>query len=212
MNHITALLHPNVTIGEDAVIGPFVVIGEPPRSCRTGELPTVIGPGAIIRSHTVIYAGNIIGARFQAGHGVLIREENRIGDDVSIGSHSVIEHHVTIGHKVRIHSNAFIPEYSVLEDGSWVGPGVIFTNAMYPLGHDVKSQLRGPHLRPGAKIGAGAVLLPGVVIGRDALVGAGAVVVHDVPDGAVVAGNPARIIKMIADIAAYNTSREKSGE
>jgi acetyltransferase-like isoleucine patch superfamily enzyme len=197
------LIHPNVIIGDGAVIGPFVVIGEPPRGAAPGELATVIGPGAIIRSHTVIYAGNVIGARFQTGHGALIRELNRIGDDVSIGSHSVIEHHVVIADRVRIHSNVFIPEFSILEEGAWVGPGVVFTNALYPLSPDAKKTLAGPHLLPGAKIGANATLLPGVTIGRDALVGAGAVVVHDVPDGAVVVGNPARVVKQVREISAY---------
>ncbi|OQA43632.1 MAG: UDP-2-acetamido-3-amino-2,3-dideoxy-D-glucuronate N-acetyltransferase [Chloroflexi bacterium ADurb.Bin325] len=198
-----AIIHPNVVIGEGAALGPFVVIGEPPRGRAAGDLPTLIGPAAVIRSHTVIYAGNIIGARFQAGHGVLVREENRIGDDVSIGSHSVIEHHVVIADRVRIHSNAFIPEFSVLEEGAWVGPGVIFTNAAYPLSPSAKANLRGPHLLAGAKIGAGAVLLPGVTIGRAALIGAGAVVTHDVPDHAVVVGNPGRVIRDVREIAAY---------
>jgi acetyltransferase-like isoleucine patch superfamily enzyme len=197
------LIHPNVSIGDGAVIGPFVVIGQPPRGAAPGELATVIGPGPIIRSHTVIYAGNVIGARFQTGHGALIRELNRIGDDVSVGSHSVIEHHVVIADRVRIHSNVFIPEFSILEEGAWVGPGVVFTNALYPLSPDAKRTLRGPHLLPGAKIGANATLLPGVTIGRDALVGAGAVVVHDVPDGAVVVGNPARVVKQVREISAY---------
>jgi len=56
----------------------------------------VIGDGAVIRSHTVIYAGNRIGRGFQTGHGVMIRESNTIGDEVSIGTGSVIEHHVVI--------------------------------------------------------------------------------------------------------------------
>jgi acetyltransferase-like isoleucine patch superfamily enzyme len=199
----TYVVFPNVTIGAGTVLGEFVLIGEPPRGCGPGDLATVIGPDAFIRSHTVIYAGNKIGARFQTGHGALIREENTIGDDVSVGSHTVIEHHVTIGDGVRVHSNAFIPEFSILEAGSWVGPGVIFTNAAYPLSPSAKSNLRGPHLLPGAKIGAGAVLLPGITIGRNALVGAGAVVVEDVPDGKVLVGNPARVIKDIAEIDAY---------
>ena len=59
---------------------------------------------------------------------------------------------------------------------------------------------------PGAKIGANSTLLPGVVIGRDALVGAGSVVVHDVPDGAVVVGNPARVIRSIRDLEEYQPS------
>jgi len=135
----------------------------------------------------------------------MIRELNEIGDHVSIGSHSIIEHHVKIGNRVRIHSNAFIPEYSILEEDTWIGPNVVFTNALYPLSPDAKKNLKGPHLLTGAKIGANATLLPGIVIGRNALVGAGAVVVHNVPDGKVVAGNPARIIKDMNDLSAYNT-------
>jgi acetyltransferase-like isoleucine patch superfamily enzyme len=203
VSHSQALVYANVLLGEGAQLGPFVVLGEPPAGAGEGELATVIGPGAVIRSHTVIYAGSTIGGRFRAGHGALIREACEIGDDVSIGSHSVIEHHVILRRGVRIHSNAFIPEFSVLEEGAWVGPGVVFTNARYPLSRDAKRTLAGPHLLAGAKIGANATLLPGVTIGRGALVGAGAVVAHDVPDGAVVVGNPARVIRRIADLSAY---------
>ena len=121
----------------------------------------------------------------------MIRENNKIGNDVSISSHSVIEHHVHLGDEVRIHTNVFIPEYSILEGGSWVGPNVVFTNARYPLSRNVKENLDGPHLLPGVKIGANVTLLPGITIGRNALVGAGAVVVENVPENAVVAGNPA---------------------
>ena len=152
----------------------------------------------------------MIGANFQTGHGALLRELNEIGDDVSIGSHSIIEHHVKIGHRVRIHSNAFIPEWSVLDEEAWIGPNVVFTNALYPRGRDVKKNLKGPHLLPGSKIGANATVLPGVVIGRGALVGAGAVVVRDVPDGKVVVGNPAVIIKDVSDLSAYDVARLKT--
>jgi acetyltransferase-like isoleucine patch superfamily enzyme len=199
----SALIYPNVFMGSGVDLGAFVIIGEPPRGKMAGELPTHIGAGAVIRSHTVIYSGNVIGDGFQTGHGALIREENRIGNHVSIGSHSIVEHHVEIGDNVRIHSNAFIPEYSVLEADCWIGPGVIFTNARYPRSHGVKETLQGPVIRANARIGAGAVVLPGVVVGRESLVGAGAVVVQDVPDGAVVVGNPARIVGLVADIQAY---------
>ncbi len=198
-----SFIHPNVDLGTDAHIGEYVIIGVPPAGATAGELETRIGPGATIRSHSVIYAGNRIGARFSTGHGVMVRELNSIGDDVSVGTHSVIEHHVTLGDGVRIHSNVFIPEFSIIEYGAWVGPNVVMTNAKYPRGRDVKRELKGPRLMPGAKIGANATLLPGVTIGRGALVGAGAVVVADVPDGKVVVGNPARVIKDATELSAY---------
>lgn len=203
----THIIHANVDLGSNHQIGDYVVIGIAPRGSGLGELETRIGVGASIRSHSVIYAGNHIGANFQTGHSVMIRESNEIGDDVSIGTHSVIEHHVKIGHRVRIHSNVFIPEYSILEDDTWVGPNVVLTNAIYPLSAESKANLRGPHLMPGSKIGANATLLPGVIIGRNALVGAGAVVVRNVPDGKVVVGNPARIVKDVSELSAYAAGR-----
>jgi acetyltransferase-like isoleucine patch superfamily enzyme len=193
-------LYENVQLGDGTVVEEFCIIGAPPRGARDGELATVIGPGSVIRSHAVIYAGNVIGRHFQTGNKVNIRESNRIGDNVSIGTLSVIEHHVEIADNVRIHTQVFIPEFSVLEEGCWIGPNVVFTNAKYPVSPGVKDQLVGPIIRRGAKIGANSTLLPGVVIGENALVGAGSVVVRDVPAGAVVVGNPARVIRSITEL------------
>lgn len=199
----TAVIGRNVTLRGEAVVGDYVILGEAFAGATDDDLALLIGRDARIRSHSVIYGGSTIGDRFQTGHGVLIRERNEIGSDVSIGTHSIIEHHVVLRDHVRIHSNAFIPEYSVVEERGWIGPNVVFTNAAYPMSRDAKSTLRGPHLLAGAKIGANATLLPGVTIGRDALVGAGSVVVNDVPDGTVVVGNPARVVRRVADLAAY---------
>src|SRR6266540_1029343 len=189
-----------VVLGQDVVVEDFCIVGTPPRGVREGELETIIGEGATIRSHTVIYAGNVIGRNFQTGNKVNIRESNRIGDNVSIGTLSVIEHHVEIADHVRIHTQVFIPEFSVLEEGCWIGPNVVLTNAKYPLSPGVKDSLKGPVIRKGAKIGANATILPGVVIGENALVGAGSVVAKDVPAGAVVVGNPARVIRHISEL------------
>lgn len=203
-------IYPNVQIGPGAQIGDYVVIGVPPRGKKPGELPTVIGANAVIRSHTVIYAGNTIGDNFQTGHGVMIRESNEIGHNVSIGTHSVIEHHVRLANDVRIHSQAFVPEFSIVKDGAWIGPNTVLTNARYPRSPRVKEELVGPIIESGAKIGANSTLLPGVTIGSNALVGAGSVVVRDVLPGTVVAGNPARVIKLIEDIEAYQVSDDES--
>jgi len=196
-------LYPNVSLPEDAQLDDFVVLGKPPRGKQPGDLPLVIGAGCVIRSHTVIYAGNTIGVGLQTGHHVVIREENTIGDHVSIGTHSIVEHHVQIANGVRLHSRVFLPEYSILEEGCWLGPGVMVTNARYPLSKGVKDRLVGAHIEAGAIIGANATLLPGVRIGARALVGAGAVVTKDVPPGAVVVGNPAKVVKQIDDIEYY---------
>ena len=196
----TYRVYENVSLGEGSLIEDFCIVGTPPRGKSAGELATVIGDGAVIRSHTVIYAGNVIGKNFQTGNKVNIRESNRIGDHVSIGTLSVIEHHVEIADNVRIHTQVFIPEFSILEEGCWIGPNVVFTNAKYPLSPGVKDALVGPVVKKGAKIGANSTILPGVVIGEHALVGAGSVVAKDVAPGAVVVGNPARVIRHISEL------------
>ncbi len=194
---------PSVHLGENASIGFFVILGEPPRGKAPGEIETFISQGAVIRSHTVIYAGNRIGINFQTGHGVMIREFNNIGDNVSIGTHSVIEHHVEIQAGVRVHTNVFVPEFSILEENAWVGPNVVFTNARYPLSPNVKTSLQGPIVRSGAKVGANSTILPGIVVGSGSLIGAGSVVTKNVPDGTVVAGNPAKIMGYVHEIPEY---------
>lgn len=196
-NYIT---YPGVQVARGTVIEDYCILGAVPRGYEEGELLTSIGSNSHIRSHTVIYAGNKIGDNFQTGNKVNIRELNEIGNNVSIGTLSVIEHHVKIGNSVRIHTQVFVPEYSILEDEAWLGPNVVLTNAKYPLSPRVKETLKGAVIRKRAKIGANTTILPGVIVGENALIGAGSVVTKDVPDNAVVVGNPARIIKMITDL------------
>jgi acetyltransferase-like isoleucine patch superfamily enzyme len=198
-----SIIYPGVVWEGEFTLGPFAIIGQPPQGQVPGTAQTQIGDGATIHSHTVIYAGNRIGRNFRSGHGVLLREDNDIGQDVSIGSGSNVEHHVRIGNLVRLHSNVFVPEMSVLEDFCWLGPNVVLTNARYPTSRSAKQQLAGPYIEKGARIGANTTILPGIRIGAYALVGAGAVVTVDVPPGAVVVGNPARIINQVSKLAAY---------
>lgn len=199
------VIYPNVVFGDEPEVGEFVIVGQPARGRASGEAATVFGRSALIRSHTVIYAGNRIGDRFQTGHRVYVREDNEIGDDVSIGTATVIEHHVRIGDRVRIHSQAFVPEFTVLEDDCWIGPNVVLTNVFHPTCPQAKTCIKGPTIGRGAKIGANATILPDVRIGAMALVGAGSVVKDHVPDGAVVVGNPARVVRHVNDLVCpYN--------
>lgn len=196
----TAKIYSNVKLGKDVIIEDFCIIGAPPRGAKDGELETIIGDNSVIRSHTVIYAGNKIGSNFQTGNKANIRELNEIADNVSVGTLSVIEHHVIIEEGVRIHTQVFIPEYSVLKKKSWVGPNVVFTNAPYPQSKNVMKELIGPTLHEFAIIGANSTLLPGVQIGKNAIVGAGSVVTKDVAEGDVVAGNPAKFMKKKSEL------------
>lgn len=197
------VIYPNVYIEKGSVIEDYVIIGYPPKDKKKGELKTIIGKNAVIRSHTVIYAGNIIGNNFETGHNVLIREENKIGNNVSIGTGSCIEHHIVIKDGCRIHSQVFIPEYSLLEENSWLGPNVVLTNAKYPKSKDIKNNLKGPIIKACAKIGANSTILPGKIIGENSLVGAGSVVTKDVKANKVVVGNPIKEINNISDIYVY---------
>lgn len=196
----TAIVYAGVKLGKNVVIEDFCIIGVPPRGSKEGELETIIGDDSVIRSHTVIYAGNKIGKKFQTGNKANIRELNDIGDNVSIGTLSVVEHHVKIEDNVRIHTQVFIPEYSVLKKDSWIGPNVVFTNAPYPKAKNVKDELVGPIIHENAIVGANSTLLPGVNIGQGSIVGAGSVVTKDVNPGDVVAGNPAKFIKKKSEL------------
>jgi acetyltransferase-like isoleucine patch superfamily enzyme len=185
----TAIIYPNVKLGENCVVEDYCIIGNP---LRDGSQPeTVIGNHAWIRSHTVIYAGNVIGNNFQTGNKSNIREQNKIGNNVSIGTMTVVEHHIIIEDNVRIHSAAFIPEFTTLKNGSWVGPHVVMTNAKVPMSLDAKKNLKGPTLNSGAIIGANSTLSPGITIGEGALIGSGSNVSQDVSAKSVVYGTKA---------------------
>ncbi len=197
-------IYPNVSIGEGAEIGDYVVIGLLPRGKKEGELKTVIGQNAVIRSHTVIYAGTKIGDNFETGHHISVREGCTIGNSVRIGTSSAVQHNVRIEDKVSMHTRVFVPEYSILEEGCWIGPGAVLTNTPHPMCPTAKECLKkGCKVGRFAKIGANATLMPHISIGEYALIGAGSVVTKDVPAKKVAAGNPAKIIKDVKDLKCH---------
>lgn len=129
----------------------------------------------------------------------------RIGDETQIGCYVEIQKNAVVGRRCKISSHSFLCEGVVLEDEVFIGHHVCFTNDVLPRAcrEDGTPQREGdwqlvPTLvRRRASIGSGAVILPGVTIGEGAIVGAGAVVTNDIPPRAVVAGNPARVLRTL---------------
>lgn len=200
--HPTAEIGPNVEIGEGTVIEPGVVVGAPPRDAEPGELPTRIGAGCRLRSGTVIYGGVTIGARFNTGHGALIREDNLIGDDCSVGTHAVLEPGNRIGDGTRVHSHCFL-EHVTLGRRVFLGPGVVFTDDPHPACPRYLECVLGAVVADDASVGGNVTILPGVRIGEGALVGAGSVVTRDVRAGTVVAGCPATLKKEVRALTCH---------
>lgn len=144
-----------------------------------------------VRSGSVIYVESSIGKDLDTGHNVVIRDDCSVGDDLCIWSNSVIDYGCRIGDRVKIHCNCYIAQKTAIEDDVFIGPGVTIANDRYP--PRTEEHWEPVTLKAGCRIGAGAVILPGVTVGTGALVGAGSVVTKDVPAGATVYGNPARV-------------------
>ena len=114
-----------------------------------------------------------------------------IGSDCNICSHCFIENQVTIGNNVTIKNGVYLYDGITVEDDVFIGPNATFTNDKYPKSKNYLNVLLKTHIKKGASIGAGAVILPGITIGEYAMVGAGSVVTQDVADSATVYGAPA---------------------
>jgi acetyltransferase-like isoleucine patch superfamily enzyme len=197
----TAIVYPNVKIGENSVVQDNVILGYSSPGYEKEEL--VIGSGSLIRPHTIIYGGSKIGNNFKTGPLVVIREKNKIGNNVRVGTNTIIEDQTTIKDNVSMHTNVYVSQFTVLEEKVWIGPNVVLIDDPHPPCPKYSECVRGPIIRKNAKIGANATILPGVEIGANALVGAGSVVTKNVPANAVVAGNPAKVIKSVDELVCF---------
>jgi len=138
-----------------------------------------------------------------------------IGDETKIGAFVEIQKNVRVGRLCKISSHAFVCEGVTIEDNVFVGHGVMFTNDSYPratgangnLQTDSDWKVERTFVRRGASIGSGTTILPNTTIGENAIVGAGSVVTRDVPANAIVAGNPARVLRFLEENAVRQNGR-----
>jgi acetyltransferase-like isoleucine patch superfamily enzyme len=184
--HETSIVSAEAVVGEGTTIAPFCLVG----ACT-------IGSGALIRSHSVVYADVEIGDDFECGHHVKIREGSRIGKGVRVGTDCDLQGLLTIGDYARLHSGVFVPQHTAIEELVWIFPRAVLLNDPHP---PSDTCTEGPTIRRAAVIGAAATIFPGVEIGEGALVAAGSVVREDVAPETVVAGVPARVVGKTADV------------
>lgn len=130
-----------------------------------------------------------------------------VGDNTKIGAFVEIQKNARVGRNCKISSHTFICEGVTIEDNAFIGHGVTFVNDSYPRATASGGQLQTEKdwkveqtlVKKGASIGSGATILSKVVIGENAIVGAGSVVTKDVPANAIVAGNPAKVLRTIPE-------------
>lgn len=195
------LIESKLIVGCEAITSdPGVLIGY-----RTGrhvqDLTLRMGPGARLRSGTVIYAGSTIGSGLQTGHNVVIREQNTLGDNVQIWNNTTVDYGCRIGDNVKIHTNCYIAQCTTLEDDVFMAPGVTIANDLHPGCAFSAACMRGPTLKRGVQVGVNVTIVPGVTIGEFSVIGSGAVVTCDIPPHSLVVGNPGRVIKQVEAIS-----------
>jgi acetyltransferase-like isoleucine patch superfamily enzyme len=158
-------------------------------------------PGVTIHPTAEVSADARIGAGTRIWSQVQIREGAVVGVECNLGKGSYLDFDVTIGDRCKLQNGAFVFNGFSLEDGVFLGPGVMLLNDHEPRAINPDGTLKTADdwvvskglIEHGASVGGGAVVLPGIRIGRYALVGAGAVVTRDVPPHGIVYGNPARL-------------------
>jgi len=153
-----------------------------------------VTPGYFAHESSYIDEGCEIGEGTKIWHFTHVMPGARIGRGCNIGQNVVISPQVVIGDNVKIQNNVSVYTGVVLEDDVFCGPSMVFTNVVNPRSHvSRRDEYRPTLVKRGATLGANSTVVCGYVIGRYAFVGAGSVVTRDVPDYALVVGNPGRV-------------------
>ncbi|WP_432499440.1 acyltransferase [Providencia hangzhouensis] len=127
----------------------------------------------------------------------VILKNAQIGSHCNICAHTLIENDVIIGNSVTIKSGVYLWDGIRIEDNVFIGPCVTFANDKYPRSKQYPEQFPLTTIKKGASIGANATILPSITLGENCMIGAGSVVTKDVPENALVVGNPAKVVRYL---------------
>ena len=211
------VIHPNVVIEDDVTIGsgaeifPGSYIGKIPKGAgaiaRTIKYRkgVEVGGKSMIGPNATIYQGVSIGRNTLVGDSASIREETEIGNKCIIGRSVTINYETKIGNRVKIMDHTWLAGKMVIQDNVFISGGVMTSNDndIASLGEQYQyddSRVLGSTIKKSAVIGVGAILLPGVIVGKNSVVAAGAVVTKDIPNGKVVMGIPARVVRNVKGV------------
>lgn len=153
-----------------------------------------------IHESSYVDDGCEIGAGTKVWHFSHVMSGSRLGERCNIGQNVVISPQVVIGNNVKIQNNVSIYTGVILEDDVFCGPSMVFTNVVNPRSHvSRKDEYRQTLVKRGASLGANCTVVCGHTIGAFAFVGAGAVITKDIPDYALVVGNPGRLVGWVCE-------------
>jgi len=200
-----SVIYDNVIIGDNSVIANNCIVGEPLNDYYYNEdytnPLTIIGKNALIRSHTILYAGSKFGDSFSTGHRVTIRENTVFGNHCRVGTVTDIQGYVAFGDYCWLHSNVHIGQQSKIGNFVFIYPYVVLTNDPNPPSNICVGATVGDF----SQIAVGTVLLPATEIGKHSLVGAQSLVGGKYDDYALIAGNPGKFIKDIREFKSKKT-------
>ena len=188
------IIFDNVIIEDNVTIAHNCVIGEPLNEYYSNseyENPeTIIGANSLLRSHSVIYAGNKLGEYVTTGHRVTLRENNQIGHHTVLGTNTDIQGNSSIGNYCRFYNNVTLAQFSTIGNFVFLYAFTVMLNDPYPPSEDLKGAIISDY----TLIAVRTVILSGVKVGTNCLIGANSVVKKNIPDYSLAMGNPANTV------------------